>query len=69
MRYAIHIPPNTKDLAINLAMVAYGNPAKCNNVRTRKQLRFVASTEIFNGNQSTFFYYIMVNYYDFYYCY
>ena len=24
MRYAIYIPPNTKDLAINLTMVAYG---------------------------------------------
>ena len=26
-------------------------PAKCNNVRTSKQLRFVASTETFNENQ------------------
>ena len=25
MRHAIYIPPNSKDLAINLAMVAYGN--------------------------------------------
>ena len=25
MRYAIYIPPNTKDLAINQTMVAYGN--------------------------------------------
>ena len=25
MRYAIYMPPNTKDLAINQAMVAYGN--------------------------------------------
>ena len=25
MRYAIHIPLDTKDLAINLTMVAYGN--------------------------------------------
>ena len=25
MRYAIYIPPNTKDLAINITMVAYGN--------------------------------------------
>ena len=25
MRYVIYIPPNTKDLTINLAMIAYGN--------------------------------------------
>ena len=25
MRYAIYIPQNTRDLAINLTMVAYGN--------------------------------------------
>ena len=25
MRYAIHIPPDTKDLTINLTMVAYGD--------------------------------------------
>ena len=25
MRYTIHMPPNTKDLAINRTMVAYGN--------------------------------------------
>ena len=25
MRYAIHIPLDTKDLAINLTLVAYGN--------------------------------------------
>ena len=25
MRYAIYIPPNTKDLAININMVAYEN--------------------------------------------
>ena len=25
MRYAIYMPPNTKDLAINQTMVAYGN--------------------------------------------
>ena len=27
-------------------------PAECNDVHTSKQLRFVASTETFNGNQS-----------------
>ena len=27
-------------------------PAKCNSVRTSKQLRFVATTETFSGNQA-----------------
>ena len=43
MRYAIHMPPNTKDQT----MVAYGNRQNAS-----KQLRFVAITETFNGNQA-----------------
>ena len=47
MRYAIYMPPNTKDLAINQTMVAYGNRqnatefAQTNNsdlLRSLKQL-------------------------------
>ena len=51
MRYAIYMPPNTKDLAINQTMVENGNLLKRNSVRASKQLRFVAITEAFNGNQ------------------
>ena len=51
MRYAIYMPPNTKDLAINQTVVAYGNRQKRNSVLVSKQLRFVAITETFNGNQ------------------
>ena len=29
MHYEIHIPPDTKDLAINLTMVVYGNRQNC----------------------------------------
>ena len=50
MRYAIYIPSNTKDFAINLTMVAYGNRQ---NAITSKQLRFFASTETINGNQAS----------------
>ena len=50
MRYTIYIPPNAKDVAINLAMGCL--PAKRNKVRTSKQLLFVASNETFNGNQA-----------------
>ena len=47
-----YMPPNTKDLAINQTMVAYRNRQKRNSVRASKQLRFVAITETFNGNQA-----------------
>ena len=50
IRYAIYTPPNTKDLAINMAMVAYGNRS---NVITFA-LRFVTSTEAFNGNRALY---------------
>ena len=52
MRYAIYMPPNTKDLAINLTMVAYENRQKRNSVCVSKQLRFVVITETFIGNQA-----------------
>ena len=42
------MPPDTKDLAINQTMVAYGNWQNA----TSKQLRFVATTETFNGSQA-----------------
>ena len=35
MRYTIYIPPNTKDLAINLRMVVYGN--RQNAIRSHEQ--------------------------------
>ena len=55
MRYVIHILPNTKDLAINLATDGcLWKPAKRNSVCMSKQLWFVASTETFNGNQALF---------------
>ena len=44
MRYAIYMPPNTKKLR--------NKPAKRNKVRASKQLRFVAITKTFNGNQA-----------------
>ena len=52
MRYAIYIPLNAKDHAIGLTMIAYRNRQKRNKVCTNKQLRFVASIEILNGNQA-----------------
>ena len=49
MRYAIYMPPNTKDLAINQTMVAYGN---WQSATAFAPLRFVAIAETFNGNQA-----------------
>ena len=51
VRWTIYMPPNTKDLAINRTMVAYGNRQNA-SVHVSKQLRFVAITETFNGNQA-----------------
>ena len=48
MPYAIYTRPNTKDRAINLTMVTYGN--RQNSITFK--LQFVASTETFNGNQA-----------------
>ena len=51
-RYAIHIPPNTKDLAINLAMVAYGNRqnaitfARANNSYLLRALKHLMETRL-----------------------
>ena len=42
---------DAKDLAINLAMIAYGNRPNAMKFAF-KQLRSVASTETFNGNQA-----------------
>ena len=39
MRYAIYMPPNTKDLAINQAMVAYGN--RQTQQRSRQQTTLI----------------------------
>ena len=52
MRYAIYIPPNTKDLAIKPNDGCLWKPVKRNSARASKQLRFVAITETFNGNQA-----------------
>ena len=52
MRYAIYIPPNTKDLAIKPNDGCLWKPVKRNSARASKQLRFVAITEAFNGNQA-----------------
>ena len=52
MRYAIYIPPKTKDLAINLAMVAYGNQqnattfARANNSDLLRSLKHVMETRL-----------------------
>ena len=43
---------NAKDPTIDLAMLVYENWQKRNKVCTSKQLQFVVSTEIFNGNQA-----------------
>ena len=50
MCYAIYIPPNTKDLAINLTMVAYGNRqkviafARANNSDLLRALNYLMKT-------------------------
>ena len=52
-RYAIYMAPNTKDLAINQTRDGcLWKPAKRNSVCVSKQLRFVAITETFIGNQA-----------------
>ena len=52
MRYAIYMPPNPKDLAINQTMVAHGN---CRNATAFARVNnsdLLRSTETFNGNQA-----------------
>ena len=52
MRYAINIPPNTKDLTINLTMVAYGNQqtalsfARLNNSDLLRVLKHLMETRL-----------------------
>ena len=53
MRYAIYIPPNTKDLAINLTMVAYGNQqnatafAGANNSDLLRSLKHIMEARLY----------------------
>ena len=53
MRYAIYIPPNTKDLAINQTMVAYGNRqnaitfARANNSDFLRTLKHLIETRLY----------------------
>ena len=52
MRYAIYMPPNTKDLAINQTMVAYGNRqnatafARANNSDLLRSLKHLMETRL-----------------------
>ena len=52
MRYAIYMPPNTKDLAINHTMVAYGNRqnatafARANNSDLLRSLKHLIETRL-----------------------
>ena len=52
MRNAIYIPPNTKDLAINLTMVGYGNRqnaitlARANNSDFLRALKHLMETRL-----------------------
>ena len=53
MRYAIFMPPNTKDLAINQTMVAYGNRqnatafARANNSDLLRSLKHLMETRLY----------------------
>ena len=52
IKYAIYMPPNTKDLAINQTMVAYGNPqnatahARANNSDLLQSLKHLMKTRL-----------------------
>ena len=52
MRYPISIPPNTKDLTIELTMVAYGNQqnaikfARANNYDLLRALKHLMETRL-----------------------
>ena len=60
MRYAIYIPPNTKDLAINLTMVAYGNRenattfARANNSDLLRELKHLTETRLYTERDKFF---------------
>ena len=53
MRYAIYMPPNTKDLAINQTMVAYGARqnatafARANNSDLLRSLKHLMETRLY----------------------
>ena len=57
MRYAIYIPPDTKDLAINLTMVAYENRqnattfARANNFDLSRELKHSSETSFYREGQ------------------
>ena len=54
-RYAIYMPPNTKDLAINQTMVAYGNRqnatafARANNSDLLRSLKHLMETRLYES--------------------
>ena len=52
MRYAIYMPPKDKRPRNKPNDGCLWKPTKRNSVRASKQLRFVAITETFNGNQA-----------------
>ena len=58
MRYAIYMPPNTKDLAINQTMVAYGNRqsatafALANNSDLLRSLKHLMETRLNEYNNA-----------------
>ena len=60
MYYAIYRLLNAKDITEELTMLAYGNQQNA-IVHTSKQLRFVASTETFNGNRAVGVYFFTKN--------
>ena len=53
MRYAIYMPPNTKDLTINQAMIAYGNRqnaiafTRANNSDSLQSLKHLMETGLY----------------------
>ena len=53
MRYAIYMPPNTEDLAINQLMVAYGNRqnaaafTRANNSDLLRSLKHLMETRLY----------------------
>ena len=54
MRYMIYMPPNTKDLAINQTMVAYGNRqnatafARANNSNLLRSMKHLMGTRLYS---------------------
>ena len=52
MRYTIYMPPNTKDLAINQTMVAYGSRQNATMFARANNSDLLQSLKHFNGNQA-----------------